>query len=235
MGGVVDLTHETRFVTLLHRPTGRPFFSAPMTDAASCCVCSARSTFLFNDRTSDRMCNTCCGELKGIVVMDSKHGYGAFAVACQGDSSFPEPHIDPPLPLSVSSTGPLVFRPGDVVCEMGGTLLGVADLDAAYGALGTPYAAACAPLTALDSTLVRNAAAYINSVGAGPNVRMYATDRGVVVVALADIRHGEELLVDYGPDFPWDVECLVTEEPGPFTTEVARDRHGALRAVHLIL
>ena len=231
MSRVVDLTHEARFVTLVHRPTGRPFFSAPMADAASCRVCS-RSTFLFNDRTTDRMCNTCCGELKGIVVMASQHGYGAFAVACQGDTAFPEPHIDPPRPLSVP-LGRLVFRHGDVVCEMGGVLVGVADLDAAYGELGTPYAAACSPHAALDSTLVRNAAAYINSVGT-PNLRMYATESGVVVVALADIRHGEELLVDYGPDFPWDVACLVTEEPGPFTTEVARDRHG-IRAVHLVL
>ena len=229
----VDLTCEARFVTLTHQPTGRPFFSAEM-NAGLCGVCSARNTFLFHDRTTDRMCNTCCAQFKGVAVMASQHGYGAFAVACHAGASLPEPHIDPPLPLSVSIGGPLVFRPGDVVCEMGGTLIGDADLDAAYGALGTPYAAACAPHTALDSTLVRNAAAYINSVGAGPNLRMYATECGVVVVALADIRHGEELLVDYGPDFPWDVACLVTEQPGSFTTEVARDRHGALRAVHLI-
>jgi len=128
---------------------------------------------------------------------------------------------------------------------MGGVLVGVAEMDAAYGELGTPYAACATPDTALDSTLVRNAAAYINSAPPpttttaattttkAPNLRMYATDTGVAVVALADIRHGEELLVDYGPDFPWDVACLVTEEPGAFTTEVTRDTRG-IRAVHVI-
>jgi hypothetical protein len=225
----VDLTHEVRFVTLLHLPTGRPFFSAPM-DAGPCSAC-ARSTFLFHQTETDRMCNTCCGQLQGVVVMASPHGYGAFAVAASS-ASFPEPHIDPPLPLESGSDTSVVFRVGDVACEMGGRLVGVTDLDAAYGELGTPYAAACTPHAALDSTLVRNAAAYINSVrGAtpAPNLRMYAAEGGIVVVALADIHHGEELLVDYGPDFPWDVACRVSEEPGPFTTEV---RHG--RAVHLI-
>lgn len=224
----VDLTHEVRFVTLLHQPTGRPFFSAPM-DAGPCSAC-ARSTFLHRTEPGYRMCNTCCGKLQGIAVMASPHGYGAFAVAASG-ASLPEPHIDPPIPLS-GPLGRIVFRNGDLVCEMGGTLVGVTDLDAAYGDLGTPYAAACGdPHAALDSTLVRNAAAYINSVvrGDAPNLRMYADDGGIAVVALADIRHGEELLVDYGPDFPWDVACLVSEQPGPFTTEV---RHG--RAVHLI-
>ena len=73
------------------------------------------------------MCNTCCAQLKGIAVMASRHGYGAFAVAVASQgASLPEPHIDPPLPLS-ALIGPLVFRPGDVVCEMGGDAWGLGE------------------------------------------------------------------------------------------------------------
>jgi hypothetical protein len=224
--------NERRFVTLVHGPTGRPFFAAAI-DAAPCGVCSARSTFLFNDRTDVRLCNTCCGALKGLAVMAARHGYGAFAIA-RNNGPFPEPHIDPPVPPP-APLGALVFRRGDVVCEMGGTLVAATDLDAVYGELGTPYASGGpSPSAALDSTLVRNAAAYINAGDAGeaPNVRIVASDDGCAVVATDDIRHGEELLLDYGADFPWDVACLVTEHAvAPFTTVVTRDRVRGTRAV----
>ncbi len=211
---VIDLTREeSRSVVLRHHTTRRAFFAASI-DAGACAVC-ARYTFLFNDRTPLRLCNACCATHKGVVVMASAHGYGAFALA-RATGPFPEPHIDPPSAFAEPVGETVVFSRGTVVCEMGGVPRSAAELDALYGALGTPYAADARDGVALDSTTARNAAAYINS-GADPNVRMYADAGRVLVEATRDIRHGEEITLDYGADFPWDVACDVYDGARPFT------------------
>jgi hypothetical protein len=126
-----------------------------------------------------------------------------------------------------------VFTEGQTVMYMGGELLSEKEHGALFGECGTPFAVSAGDGQVLDATLYRNPACYINSVlpdcgsptspnGCGasgspmsltiPNMKMwYETDTGnVSITALRDIYDGEELFLDYGPGYAWDIGCTVS-------------------------
>jgi hypothetical protein len=224
----IDLTFTRKYVSL-YGPTGISF-AAPM-DSAPCTVCG-RETFLVNDRTLAPFCNTCCGTHKNLVVMDAgPSGYGTFAVHSV-DAPVPEPHIDPLIHRQTQSRGPIVFGRGMLVCEMGGEHRSAGEMHAIYGALGSPYSVTyTCDGGALDSTTSRNVAAYINS-SADSNAIMFITPDAarVLIQATRDIYHGDEVLIDYGTEFPWDLVSRVSEEHAPLSVSMENSARG-VRAV----
>jgi hypothetical protein len=123
-----------------------------------------------------------------------------------------------------------VFTEGQTVMYMGGELFSEKEHGELFGECGTPFAVSAGDGQVLDATLYRNPACYINSVlpdsssayGYGscgsptsltiPNMKMwYETDTGnVSITALRDIYDGEELFLDYGPGYAWDIGCTVS-------------------------
>jgi hypothetical protein len=134
-----------------------------------------------------------------------------------------------------------VFTEGQTVMYMGGELFSEKEHGALFGECGTPFAVSAGDGQVLDATLYRNPACYINSVlpdsfgafgasGCGasgrgaygppasltiPNMKMwYETDTGnVSITALRDIYDGEELFLDYGSGYAWDIGCTVSVTP----------------------
>ena len=212
----------TAYVHLTRAPIG-PFFADVMRSQL-CSICRTTHTFMFVDNERTPMCNTCFGRAHGAVVLPSStHGYGVFAHRRASDGHysglvFPEPHVDEAFPVERHWTEPrsLVFAAEQTLMYMGGELFTESDHGAVFGKCGTPYAVSAGDEQVLDATLYRTPACYINSVRnedtQGANVKLWYDDTTgeVSITALRDIYAGEELFLDYGPAYAWDIQCTVT-------------------------
>ena len=91
----------------------------------------------------------------------------------------------------------IVFRRGDRIVDYGGEVLTVAQLAERYGQWTGPYAFGATRTIIQDAACVRSVGSIVNH-RAAPNARYGVYQGRGFIKALRNIRHGEEIFVNYG-------------------------------------
>lgn len=105
---------------------------------------------------------------------------------------------------SERSRAEFVFRKGRVVCDYGGEVVSEEELTRRYGDLTAPYGlAGDTDGYYEDAACLRGIGSMINHNAENTNVKYHHDLRSkkMVIVATQNIRDGEELFIDYGPDY----------------------------------
>lgn len=101
----------------------------------------------------------------------------------------------------------IIFRQGDVIAPYGGEILDPAQTYARYNGSHRPYGVQVSAVRTLDAACSRGTGAYANGSGLPggnvvPNARLAVSNQGTAnVKATKNIRHGQEIIIAYGPAF----------------------------------
>lgn len=163
-------------------------------------------------------CNLKCTRCKGLTGADKQQ---CTRTSCIGTPYCPD-HMHSTLSLCIrpstipdagqgvfacsrnSRRGKHVFHKGQIVCDYGGEVVSEAELTRRYGNLTAPYGLAGVTKGYFeDAACLRGIGSMINHNAERANVE-YLHDLGqnkLVIRATKHIRDGEELFIDYGPDY----------------------------------
>lgn len=119
----------------------------------------------------------------------------------------------------------IVFHADDVICPYMGELTTADVLQNRYGDFTSPYGIGVTDRIAEDAALIRGIGSIVNHNNNNRNINVEFQTRNIhrrrriVIVAIKDIRNGEELFINYGNDY-------IMDEPVRSTTNRKRMNFG---------
>lgn len=139
------------------------------------------------------LCHTHMANQRGLRIGQSAHGLGLFATQGEQLSKEERRVFTPDRP---------VFNKGQRISEYVGEHLTKEQIEYRYDNYTAPYAIQCGPNEYVDSALVRCYASLANTADKKRcNTRFVISGDRVYLEATRKIFPGQEILVDYGPEF----------------------------------
>lgn len=104
--------------------------------------------------------------------------------------------------FAISKTKEIVFRKGQTIIEYQGEKITHHELEKRYGNKTGPYAITTTQDQIIDAACERSVGAIANhKASRHANAKFFTQNKSIILQAIKQIKNGDEIFVNYGPDF----------------------------------